>query len=136
MMNFLMDTTAFSDLMREHPRIDARLAALAPDDLVFVCPITRGEVAYGLGRLPQGKQRQLLEAKAQRLFAAFPCEPVPAIAGDHYATAKLARQQKGLPLDENDLWIAATALALGATLVTRDSDFQHIDGLTVQNWTA
>ncbi|MGI8742900.1 MAG: PIN domain-containing protein [Bryobacteraceae bacterium] len=26
-------------------------------------------------------------------------------------------------MDENDLWIAATALVLDATLVTRDTDF-------------
>jgi len=70
------------------------------------------------------------------LFAVFPCEPVPDSSGEHYARAKLARQRSGLPLDENDLWIAATALALGATLVTRDNDFRHIDGLTVDNWTA
>jgi hypothetical protein len=30
--------------------------------------------------------------------------------------SSLARQQRGLTLDENDLWVAATALALGATL--------------------
>jgi len=29
---------------------------------------------------------------------------------------KLAQQRRGLSLDENDLWMAATALALGATL--------------------
>jgi predicted nucleic acid-binding protein len=135
-MNFLLDTTAFSDLMREHPGLDARLAALDAADRVFVCSITRGEVAYGIGRLPDGKRRQALEAKAQKLFAVFPCEPVPDSSGEHYARAKLARQRSGLPLDENDLWIAATALALGATLVTRDNDFRHIDGLTVDNWTA
>jgi predicted nucleic acid-binding protein len=33
---------------------------------------------------------------------------------------KFARQQHGLTLDGNDLWVAATALALGATLVSRD----------------
>jgi predicted nucleic acid-binding protein len=38
-------------------------------------------------------------------------------------------------LDENDLWIAATALALYATLISRDSDFHYIDGLKVENWT-
>jgi predicted nucleic acid-binding protein len=43
----------------------------------------------------------------------------------------LARQQRGLTLDENDLWVAATALALGATLVSRDNDFAGIDGLAV-----
>jgi len=48
---------------------------------------------------------------------------------------KLTRQQKGLTLDENDLWIAATALALGAILISRDSDFQYIEGLKVEDWT-
>lgn len=34
-------------------------------------------------------------------------------------------------LDENDLWIAATAMSIGATLVSRDRDFRGIDGLSV-----
>ena len=59
------------------------------------------------------------------------CEPVPERAGDFYAAVKLARRQKGLVLDENDLWVAATALALGATLVSRDADFAGINGLPV-----
>ena len=33
-MLFLLDTNAFSDLMREHPQLDARLAALASSDRV------------------------------------------------------------------------------------------------------
>jgi len=64
-------------------------------------------------------------------LAAYRCEPVPEWAGDHYAAVKLAHQQRGLRLDENDLWVAATALAIGATLVGRDSDFEGIDGLHV-----
>ena len=47
-------------------------------------------------------------------------------AGEHYAAVKAARQQSGLTLDENDLWLAATAL--GATLVSHDSDFRGIKG--------
>lgn len=62
--------------------------------------------------------------------------PVHQEAGNHYARVKRKRQRKGLPLDENDLWIAATALALGAVLISRDSDLQQIDGLTVEDWTA
>jgi tRNA(fMet)-specific endonuclease VapC len=69
------------------------------------------------------------------LFAVISCEPLPEAAGDHSARIKLIRQQKGLVLDENDLWIAATALALGAVLVTRDSDFQQVEGLSVNDWT-
>ena len=135
-MIFLLDTNAFSDLMRDHPKVDARLSSLAETDQVVICSIVRGEICYGIERLPNGKRRQTLEAKAGHLFTVIPCEPVPEAAGDHYARVKLSCQQKGLALDENDLWIAATALAIGATLVSRDSDLQPVDRLTVEDWTA
>jgi predicted nucleic acid-binding protein len=44
---------------------------------------------------------------------------------------KLGQQRLGLSLDENDLWIAATALALGAALVSSDGDFQRVQSLRV-----
>jgi predicted nucleic acid-binding protein len=72
-----------------------------------------------------------LEETGRQFLAVFRCEPVPERAADFYAAVKLARQQRGLTLDENDLWVAATALALGATLVSRDKDFGGIDGLPV-----
>lgn len=135
-MNYLLDTTAFSDLMREKPRMIQRLTSLSPSDRVLICPIVHGEIAYGIGRLPVGKKRKALESKAERLFSALICEPVPVAAGDHYARVKIARQRTGMTLDENDLWIAATALAIDATLVTRDSDYREIDGLSVEDWSA
>lgn len=134
-MNYLLDTSAFSDLMREHVRMDARLEALARDDRVQICSIVRGEILYGLRRLPDGQRREALEAKAALLFAEFSCAPVPASAGDHYARVKRDCQREGLSLDENDLWIAATALASNAVLVSRDRDFQRIESLPVQDWT-
>jgi predicted nucleic acid-binding protein len=124
---FLLDTNAFSDLMREHPKMNARLANISPTERVVICSMVRGEIRYGIERLPQGKRRQALEVKAAKLFAVIPCEPVTAAVGDHYATTKLSRQQKGLALDENDLWIAATALALGAVLAAlRPADFASL----------
>lgn len=134
-MMFLLDTNAFSDLMREHPKMDAQLGSVSSTDRVAIWSVVRGEILYGMERLPQSKRRRELEVKAAKLFAALPCEPVPEAAGDYYARTKLTRQQKGLTLDENDLWIAATALALGAVLISHDSDFQQIDGLTVTDWT-
>ena len=62
-------------------------------------------------------------------------EHVPFGAGDVYARVKRQRERVGLPMDENDLWIAATALALGAVLVSRDADFKNVTGLTVEDWT-
>jgi len=52
-MIFLLDTTAFSDLMREHPKIDASLAGATKTDIVIICTVVRGEIQYGIERLPQ-----------------------------------------------------------------------------------
>ena len=101
------------------------MAALSDQDNVIICPVVRGEILYGIARLPQGKRRTDLQSKADTLFASLPCEVIAEAAGDHYANVKIASHSRGLGLDENDLWLAATALATGAVLVTRDNDFQQ-----------
>lgn len=134
-MIYLLDTNAFSDLLREHPAIESRMAVLSDQDSIAICSVVRGEILYGIVRLPEGKRRTELMSKADKLFATLPCEAVPESAGDHYANVKSSSYNKGLALDENDLWIAATALASGAVLVTRDNDFQAVDDLTIVDWT-
>jgi tRNA(fMet)-specific endonuclease VapC len=134
-MTYLLDTNAFSDLMRKRPEVLARLSALVAADTVAICTVVRGEILYGIQKLPTGARRDQLLQQAIPLFAGLPCETIPEDAADRYAAVKIAREQRGLVLDENDLWIAATALALGAVLVTRDGDFQAVEGLVVQNWT-
>ena len=130
-MTYLLDTSAFTGLMKEDPHVRAWLSALNPEDHVVICTIVEGEVIYGIAKLTEGKRRSELREKAHTLFEAIPCEAVPVSAASHYAEIKLHRQRSGLTLDENDLWIAATARSLGAVLVTRDSDFTGIDNLAV-----
>ena len=130
-MTYLLDTSAVSSLMRSEARMANWLSSLGPDDNVSTCVITRGEVLFGIERLAAGRRRTELEDKASRLFTVIPCEAIPVAAGDRYASLKREQQGRGLPLDENDLWIAATALALGTTLVSGDSDFQLIEELNL-----
>jgi predicted nucleic acid-binding protein len=94
-------------------------------------PSPAARSSSALERLAPGRRRTELERKAGNLFAILPCEPVIAAAADRYANVKASQQRRGLPLDENDLWIAATAIAMNATLVSRDSDFQAIEGLAL-----
>jgi predicted nucleic acid-binding protein len=130
-VTFLLDTNAISDLMRADPRVEKWMAGLQEGDRVVTCAIVRGEILFGISRLSEGRRRAELEQTGRQFLDAFRCEPVPEKAGDFYAAVKLARSRLGLALDENDLWVAATALSLGATLVSRDQDFAGIEGLTV-----
>ena len=133
-MIYLLDTTAISDWMNENPSLDSHMAGLLPTDQVVICPIVRGEVLFGIARMPSGKNRQRLETRSNLALKVFPCEPTPENAGDFYAKIRLDQELKGLSLSANDLWIAATTLSLGATLVSRDADYGRIDGFPVEDW--
>lgn len=134
-MIYLLDTNAIADAMNGHPSLRARLAAASASARLTVCSIVRGEILYGIERLAPGRRKSELGSRAAAVFASLACETVPAAAGDEYARVKVAQQRLGLVIDENDLWIAATTLAIGATLVTRDGDFSRIPGLAVEDWT-
>jgi tRNA(fMet)-specific endonuclease VapC len=121
--------------MDANPQADARVAELQPTDLLLTCVVVRGEVLYGLARMAPGRRRLDFEARAANLFSRVPCEPVPVPAGDIYARIKLDAERQGTPIDDNDLWIAATCLHLGARLVTSDTDFQRVKNLPVEDWT-
>lgn len=130
---YLLDTNAVSDFMRGNPRMGARVGAAA--DPVFTSVIVRGEILQGIERLPPGSRRRQLESDAGAAFAMLSCEQVTLQDADVYAVTKTRVQSLGFTLGENDLWIAASTLARGAVLVSRDVDFHRIPGLTVEDWT-
>ncbi len=136
MNKYLLDTSTCSLLMKDNPRVKRRLDSLSESDYHFTCPIVKGEILFGIGRLPMGKRRQDLEQRANELFADVQCDPIPENVGDTYAQIKVAAEKQGTSLGECDLWIAATALALDAILVASDSDYERIIGLglRLENW--
>lgn len=137
-MEYLLETTTCSLLMAHAPQVVVRLESLSNvNDYVFTCTIVRGEILFGIQKLPIGHRRQILENQAINLFEGLPCLAIPKEAADCYALLKRHAEQQGTPLSENDLWIAATAITFNAILVTADSDFQRISGfgLQVEDWT-
>jgi tRNA(fMet)-specific endonuclease VapC len=130
---FLFDTNTVSCVMADHPKVKARLS-LQPGQ-VITCAIVRGEIRYGLERLPIGKRRTNLEAKASAVLATLPIEPITSSVGDIYGRSRHSLEMQGFNLSDNDLWIAATALSLGAVLVSNDQAFSRVPGLTVEDWT-
>ncbi len=128
----LLDTNAVSDLMRDHPRVKARIGNHA--DPIGTSVVVVGEIRYGLNRLPAGKKRNDLQARAVTILTALRIEPVTEQVADAYGGLKASLESQGLNLDDNDLWIAATALTHGNLLVTRDQIFSQVPGLQVEDW--
>lgn len=53
-----------------------------------------------------------------------------------YARIRAALEKRGATIGENDLWIAATAVAHSATVVTNNmAEFSRVPGLTIEDWT-
>lgn len=128
----LLDTNGVSDLMRDHPQVKARVGAHAGPIVTTVVVV--GELHYGLDRLPAGKKRADLEVRAQTILVALRIDPVTESIANAYGHLKASLESHGLNLGDNDLWIAATAIAHGHLLVTRDQIFSQVPGLQVEDW--
>ncbi|MGL4440072.1 MAG: type II toxin-antitoxin system VapC family toxin [Bosea sp. (in: a-proteobacteria)] len=128
---YLMDTNIISDLVR-NPRGAAaeRVIACQPAELCTSI-IVAAELRFGVLRRGSERLTEAVEAVLARLNIRA-LEP-PADA--HYAKIRHALQQTGNLIGQNDMLIAAHALALEAVLVTDNSrEFGRVQGLQVQNW--
>src|SRR5712691_6114731 len=127
---YLLDTNTVSAVMADHSKVKAKLSSQPGQ--VLTCAIVRGEIRYGLERLPVGKRRASLETKALTVFTALPIESITTAAADIYGTIRRSLERQGLNLSDNDLWIAAAALSLSAILVSNDQAFSRVPGLSVE----
>ena len=134
-MIYLLDTSIVSAFMRRTPELHRHTAAIDTSDEVVISVVTRGEIRFGLSRLPEGARRRRLASEAETLLSHLPSIPVNDAIAEQYAMCKRDAERTGTPLADNDLWIAATAVELGAVLVTADSDFGNLRGLTLVDWT-
>lgn len=53
---------------------------------------------------------------------------------DHYSVIRLELKQKGRPIPENDIWIAAICIEQNLPLATGDVHFDNIDDLKIVRW--
>lgn len=95
MARYLLDTSAFSALMREDSGVLSLLAGLTPDDRLSICTVVAGEILYGLERLHEGKRRRSLAEKARRLFESMPCDPMGEELAAPYARLKRKAERVG-----------------------------------------
>jgi tRNA(fMet)-specific endonuclease VapC len=131
-MGFLLDTNQLSVLVNDpNGRCAQRIRRAA--DQAFTSVIVVAEVRFGLSRRPVARLRELTEA----VIDSIRIEPWDSPADVRYAEIRAYLERKGTPIGANDLFIAAHALALDATLVTaNEREFRRVPHLEVENWAA
>jgi tRNA(fMet)-specific endonuclease VapC len=94
-------------------------------------------IAYGellSGAMKSSRRESGLEL-LRELSTLLPPLPMPEKAAEMYGFIRTDLESRGEMIGNNDLWIAAHALASGLTLVTNnEKEFRRVRGLKVQNW--
>jgi len=94
--------------------------------------VTYGELVFGASK---SQQRALAMERLNELIEWLPALPLPENAGLAYGSVRAELASKGEMIGNNDLWIAAHALASELTLVTNnEKEFRRVRGLKVENW--
>jgi predicted nucleic acid-binding protein len=137
----VLDTNVISEMMRlePNPAVVAWIAA-QPNASLCTTSINKAEILYGIAALPEGRRRAALLAAAEAVFnedLADRVLPFDGAAAARYGYIVTSRNRAGRPIEAFDALIAATALAAGADIATRDvGGFQDLGLTLIDPWGA
>ena len=124
----LLDTNAVIAWIKQEERFARRVA---PFSQASISLFTLGELYFGaLKSTKPDANRKAIDSVKDSFRIVYPGEE----CGVRYAEVRFALRRKGRPIPENDVWIASTALEQGLPLMTRDSHFKEVEGLTLVEW--
>ena len=129
---FLLDTNICIYIRQKRPEdVLRRFRKLDPGEAV-ISVITFGELLYGAAK---SAQRATALERLRELVNLLPAMALPETAAEAYGTIRADLEAKGKTIGNNDLWIAAHAIAAGLTLVTNNErEFRRVRGLKMRNW--
>ncbi|GAP93684.1 type II toxin-antitoxin system VapC family toxin [Leptolyngbya sp. NIES-2104] len=145
---FLLDTNHCSYIIDNHPQVSAEFRSRSEASFA-VSIITYGELLYMVEKSTQkvGNLKSvrsflntiglyLLDEETAIIYSQLKIALFNQFAPKDQAKRRKASIQT-LGFDDNDLWIAATALQHNLTLISADSDFprmQQVCPLSVESW--
>ncbi|MFZ0284266.1 MAG: type II toxin-antitoxin system VapC family toxin [Terriglobales bacterium] len=135
-MRYLLDTNIVSDLVRNPQGKVATHVRTVGEKHVCTSIIVAAELRYGADK--KGSPR--LSSQLEVVLGALEVLPFEAPADATYGLLRTRLEKRGTPISgtdllNNDLLIAAQALALGCVIVTdNEKEFSRVEGLRVQNW--
>lgn len=127
----MLDTNVVSFVLRDPKGYALRRVAEFGDEGLAVSVIVAAELRFGVAKRGSAALARQIEAVLDELEV-LPFEPP---ADREYARIRAALEGAGRPIGPNDLFIAAHAVALDATLVTANVDeFERVPGLRILKW--
>jgi tRNA(fMet)-specific endonuclease VapC len=129
---WFLDTNVCIMYFRGHAQVCGHWRQHGASDIAI--PLTvYAELLVGAEKSSQSL-RVLREIEA--LLEAHEVIEITEDVAEHYAHIRAELEKRGASIGSNDLWIAATAIAHGATLVTNNTEeFSRVPGLKIEDWT-
>ena len=123
MNSAVIDTNVLIDCFRYEQGVSAKVTEY---DRILVCPAVIAEFKAGIGtETKKGR-------KAKERLDEFLDDPAVVVVpftyetADYYARIYRVLRDNGTPIPTNDIWIAASALEHGATVISGDVHFSFV----------
>ncbi|ETX06340.1 type II toxin-antitoxin system VapC family toxin [Candidatus Entotheonella palauensis] len=133
-MAVLIDASILINYERGRLDLEPHLAQ-RPQEEFFLSVITASELLHGVHRAVQPEIRAKRSAFVEALLERFPLLPIDLATARAHAQIWAELAASGNMIGPNDLWLAATGLAHGLTVVTANvREFVRVPGLAVELW--
>jgi len=134
---WLLDTNVLSEIRRKRPhRQVVAFVGEQPLDLLYISTVTLAEIRFGIELVPDANRRAELNAWLMHQVRPLFAQRVLDVSEDVLFTWRLLVEEgrkSGHTYSQPDLFIAATALQHGMTVVSRDTREYERAGAAVFN---
>jgi len=127
-IGYLLDTNILIFLLRKDESVSKRILQ---ETNLYTSIIVEGELRYGAEHSTNVEKSLFDVNEIQQTLTILIADRTTA---NIYGRIRHEQAKKGQMLPDNDLWIAATAVQYGLTLVTRNHHFTWVAGLTLEQW--
>jgi tRNA(fMet)-specific endonuclease VapC len=122
-----LDTNVVIDIFNNKQDI----VALLNNYQAIYLPVTVcGELLFGAKNSAKSQENEI---KCHDFISSCHLLNINELIAEEYAKTRKELKNKGKPIPENDIWIAATCIVNNMPLLTFDSDFNHINDLIIIN---
>ncbi len=128
-MKLVLDTNAYCHCQNQNETV---LRNVSRAQFLYLPIVVYAELYYGF---KNGNRFSDNMDQLKKFIEQFnvDCVEINQDIAERFAEILLHLKKKGKPIPTNDVWIAATTMSLGGTLLTADAHFSHLPQIRVEN---